>query len=57
MATLATQIEAVAVAWQIYAIARNPLALGYVGLAQFIPMATLFFVAGMWSIITIAAGS
>ena len=46
MATLATQIQAVAVAWQIYAIARNPLALGYVGLAQFIPMATLFFVAG-----------
>jgi MFS family permease len=46
MATLATQIQAVAVGWQIYAIARNPLALGYVGLAQFIPMATLFFVAG-----------
>ena len=46
MATLATQIQAVAVGWQIYAIARNPLALGYVGLAQFIPMATLFFLAG-----------
>ena len=46
MAALASQIQAVAIAWQIYAIARNPLALGYVGLAQFIPMATLFFVAG-----------
>ncbi len=46
MATLATQIQAVAVAWQIYAIAHNPLSLGYVGLAQFIPMVTLFFVAG-----------
>jgi len=27
-------------------IARSPLALGYVGLAQFLPIAVLFFVAG-----------
>jgi MFS family permease len=46
MATLATQIQAVAVAWQIYEITRSPLALGYVGLAQFLPVAALFFVAG-----------
>src|ERR1700719_4345755 len=46
MATLANQIQSVAVAWQIYAIARSPLALGYVGLAQFLPIAALFFVAG-----------
>jgi MFS family permease len=46
MGTLASQIQSVAVAWQIYAIARSPLALGYVGLAQFLPMAALFFVAG-----------
>jgi MFS family permease len=46
MATLANQIQSVAVAWQIYAIARSPLALGYVGLAQFLPVAALFFVAG-----------
>jgi MFS family permease len=46
MGTLASQIQSVAVAWQIYEIARSPLALGYVGLAQFLPMAALFFVAG-----------
>jgi MFS family permease len=46
MATLANQILSVAVAWQIYEIARSPLALGYVGLAQFLPLAALFFVAG-----------
>jgi MFS family permease len=46
MATLANQIQSVAVAWQIYAITRSPLALGYVGLAQFLPVAALFFVAG-----------
>jgi MFS family permease len=46
MATLASQIQSVAVAWQIYEIARSPLALGYVGLAQFLPMAALFFLAG-----------
>jgi MFS family permease len=45
-AALANQIQSVAVAWQIYEIARSPLALGYVGLAQFLPMAVLFFVAG-----------
>jgi MFS family permease len=46
MATLANQIQSVAVAWQIYAITRSPLALGYVGLAQFLSVAALFFVAG-----------
>src|ERR1700726_79425 len=46
MATLANQIQSVAVAWQIYAIRGSPLALGYVGLAQFLPVAALFFVAG-----------
>jgi MFS family permease len=46
MATLATQIQAVAVAWQIYQITSSPLALGYVGLAQFLPVAALFFLAG-----------
>jgi MFS family permease len=46
MATLANQIQSVAVAWQIYEMARTPLALGYVGLAQFLPIAAMFFVAG-----------
>jgi hypothetical protein len=46
MTTLANQIQSGAAAWQIYAIARRPPALGYVGLAQFLPIAALFFVAG-----------
>jgi MFS family permease len=46
MATLANQIQSVAVAWQIYEIARTPMTLGYVGLAQFLPIAALFFLAG-----------
>jgi MFS family permease len=46
LAALANQIQSVAVAWQIYEIARTPLALGYVGLAQFLPIAALFFIAG-----------
>jgi MFS family permease len=44
--TLAVQIQSVAVSWQIYAIARNPLALGYAGLAQFLPMVLWILPAG-----------
>jgi MFS family permease len=46
LATLATQVLSVAVAWHIYEITRSPMALGYAGLAQFLPIAGLFFVAG-----------
>jgi MFS family permease len=46
LATLAGQIESVAVAWQVYDLRRSPLALGYVGLSQFIPMAVFAFPAG-----------
>ncbi len=42
----AVQIQAVAVAWQIYDITQDPLSLGLVGLAQFLPMAGLILVAG-----------
>ena len=41
-----TRFSQVAVAWQIYAITRSPLALGYVGLTQFLPIAALFLFAG-----------
>jgi MFS family permease len=44
--TLATQIQSVAVSWQIYNISHSPLALGYVGLSQFIPMAVFTLPAG-----------
>jgi MFS family permease len=43
---LAIQIQSVAVGWQIYAIARSPMALGYVGLAQFLPIMACTIPAG-----------
>lgn len=46
MAVFATQIQAVVVAWQVYDLTREPLALAYVGLAQFLPMLCLLLPAG-----------
>ena len=46
MAVFATQIQAVVVAWQVYDLTRDPLALAYVGLAQFLPMLCLLQPAG-----------
>lgn len=43
---LGYQMQAVAVGWQIYALTHRPLSLGLVGLAQFLPMVLLIFVAG-----------
>src|SRR5215212_10981718 len=43
---IALQMQAVAVAWQMYDITRNPLDLGLVGLVQFIPAAIFVLVAG-----------
>ena len=37
---------AVAVGWQVYALARNPLALGIVGLSEFLPFILLVLVGG-----------
>ncbi|ATG73890.1 MFS transporter [Zobellella denitrificans] len=45
-AVFAMQIQAVVVAWQVYDLTRDPLALAYVGLAQFIPMLLLLLPAG-----------
>jgi MFS family permease len=44
--TLATQIQSVAVGWQVYEITKSPMALGFVGLAQFLPMFVLLIPAG-----------
>ncbi len=44
--TLAIQMQAVAIGWQIYDITRRPLALGLVGLAQFLPSLGLALVTG-----------
>ncbi|KAF0808328.1 major facilitator superfamily transporter [Alcanivorax xiamenensis] len=45
-AALAMQVQAIIVAWQVYALTRDPLSLGYVGLAQFLPMVVLLLPAG-----------
>ncbi len=44
--SLAFQIQAVAIGWQAYALTHNPLTLGLIGLAQFVPMLLLVFVSG-----------
>ena len=42
----AVQIATVAVGWQVYAMTDSALALGLIGLAQFLPTALLVFFAG-----------
>ncbi len=44
--TIAYQMLAVAVGWQIYALTRSPFYLGLVGLAQFLPMFLLTLLVG-----------
>jgi len=46
LATIAMMIQSVAIAWQVYDLARDPLALGYVGLFQFLPLAIFALPAG-----------
>jgi len=41
-----SEMQAVAVAWQVYALTHRPLDLGFVGLAQFLPGFLLFLPAG-----------
>lgn len=43
---VASQMVAVAIGWQVYAIHRNPLDLGLVGLAEFLPLPVLALPAG-----------
>jgi MFS family permease len=43
---LATEMQSVAVGWQVYEITKKPLALGLVGLAQFLPGVFLFLLSG-----------
>jgi MFS family permease len=45
-AALAWQMFAVAVGWQVYALTHDPLALGFVGLAEFAPFVCLVLVGG-----------
>src|SRR3954463_8977278 len=46
LATASSEMQAVAVGWQIYGLTGRPLDLGLVGLAQFLPGILLFLVAG-----------
>lgn len=46
LATVAVQMQSVAVGWQVYGITGDPLDLGLVGLAQFVPFVPLVLVAG-----------
>jgi MFS family permease len=46
LATIAGEMQAVAVGWQVYALTHRALDLGLVGLAQFLPGILLFLVAG-----------
>ena len=46
LGTVAMQVQSVAIGWQIYEIERTPLALGLVGLCQFLPMFLLTLPAG-----------
>jgi MFS family permease len=46
LATMAIQMQSVAVGFQVYALTGRPLDLGYVGLAQFLPIAGLSILGG-----------
>src|SRR5277367_4647916 len=46
IATVAAQIQSVAIGWQIYNMENTPLSLGLVGLCQFLPMFLLTLPAG-----------
>ena len=45
-ASIALQVQAVAVGWQMYELTRSPFQLGLVGLVQFIPAIGLFLATG-----------
>jgi MFS family permease len=44
--TVATQIQAVVVAWQVYELTRDPLSLGLIGLAEAVPFIAIALFAG-----------
>ncbi len=46
LAIAASEMQSVAVGWQVYEITKRPLDLGLVGLAQFLPGILLFLIAG-----------
>jgi len=65
--TLAVQIQGIAIGWQIYALTKDPLSLGLIGLSEALPAIAIGLYAGhiadmldrrkiaLWSVITLAA--
>ncbi len=49
LVTIATQIQAVVVGWQMYEITKDPLSLGLIGLAEAIPSIAVALVAGYFA--------
>jgi len=47
LALIAAEMQITTVGWQVYRLTGEPLDLGFVGLAQFLPFALLFLVSGM----------
>jgi MFS family permease len=46
LSTFAVQMQSVAIGWQVYAMTRDPLDLGLIGLAQFLPFLAVVLPAG-----------
>ena len=46
LSAIASQMQAVVLAWQVFSLTHRAFALGLVGLAQFLPVASLVFVTG-----------
>jgi MFS family permease len=46
LTTISSEMQSVAIGWQIYALTHRPMDLGFVGLAQFLPGICLFLLAG-----------
>jgi MFS family permease len=46
LSTLAVQMQSVAIGWQVYDITHDPLDLGFIGLAQFMPFLVFILIAG-----------
>jgi MFS family permease len=46
LAALGTQMQSVAIGWQVYSLTKRPMDLAWVGLAQFVPAACLSIVTG-----------
>lgn len=46
LTTISSEMQSVAVGWQVYSLTHRPMDLGLVGLAQFLPGICLFLVAG-----------